>query len=84
MIFGILVLALVTFPDWSPRDLLNLVSSYSEMIKLSTELLKVCDKYELDGIVLDVWREFYGKMPIKSMAMIVQEICKKLTLYYEL
>ncbi|KRT79698.1 hypothetical protein AMK59_7543, partial [Oryctes borbonicus] len=72
------IFPILRFPNWKTPDILALISSYGELIELSKELIRICEENDLDGLILDVWSGFYGKMPTSSLTFIAQEICARL------
>lgn len=74
----VVVLPLLRFPDWTISDIFSVMTSYAEITKLSTELLSACEKHNLDGLILDIWSGFYGRMPTSSIILLIQEISKEM------
>jgi chitinase domain-containing protein 1 len=43
------------FQDWDAKELLAMLSTKAGMMKVTTLIIKTCKKFELDGVVLDMF-----------------------------
>nr|XP_022917201.1 chitinase domain-containing protein 1-like [Onthophagus taurus] len=68
----------ISFKSWDMRDFLILASSEQEWISLSEELLHLCEHYHFHGLVVDVFNDWYKRVPNNLLIGVIQEISARL------
>lgn len=69
-----LVVPRVLFESWSGEDYLSIFTVDNEQKSLIKTLVDACKKYHFDGVVVEIWLNFGGRIGTDRIVTLIQRI----------
>lgn len=63
---------------WRPDDYNKVYESESQRTKIADDLIEVIERYNLDGIVLEIWSQVPAMVHLNQLPIIIKGISKKI------
>lgn len=75
---GVKIVPRIIAEGWRPDDFNQVYESESQRSKIADDLIEVIEKYNLDGIVLEIWSQVPAMIHLAQLPTIIKGISKKI------